>query len=169
MIVSDAGQARVFFINIAFGIACVILYDFFSVVTKKYVKSSLMINLVDVLYFAMAFLIIFFAGVKYNFGALRYYQIMGLLFGMGVWYGFFSRIDEIVFEYFTEKFLVLAKLCGKIIYKPTMFSLRVLVTPIAFAEEKTLAFFGKLKRKRAKVIKRREKIKKTNIKRRKMI
>ncbi len=169
MIVSDAGQARVFFINIAFGIVCVMLYDLFSVLRKKYIKSQLGINISDTAYFAMAFLIIFYAGVKYNFGALRYYQIMGLLFGMGVWYGFFSRSDEIVFEYLTEKIVLLAKVCAKIIYKPTMLVLRIIITPIAFAEEKTVAFFAKLNRKKAKVMKRRKKIKKTNKKRRKMI
>ena len=169
MIVSDVGQARVFLINIAFGVICIMLFDMFGAIVKKYGKTAFVINAVDIIYFSIAFLIIFYAVVKFNFGALRYYQIMGLLLGMVVWYTLFSRIERKVFSYLIEKAIVLTKLCTKCICKPIMFVLRVILTPLVYIETKFVKLSEKLKRRKEKIIKNRRKTQKSVKKRRKMI
>lgn len=169
MIVSDAGQARVFLINIVFGIVCIMLFDLFGVIVKKCGKTTFVINAADIIYFSIAFLLIFYAGVKFNFGALRYYQIMGLLLGMVVWYTLFSRIERKVFSYLIEKAVILIKLCTKCIYAPIMFVLRVILTPLVYVETKFVKLLEKVKRKKEKIIKNRKKTKKSVKKRREMI
>lgn len=169
MIVSDEGQARVFLINVLFGIICVVLFDLFGVMVKKCGKRMIVVNLLDTVYFVGAFLLILYAGVKYNFGALRYYQILGLLFGMGFWYGFFSRADRIVFEYLIEKTGLILKTVVKIVGLPVLFLVRAVYSPLAYIEEKVLKLGGSIARKRNKIIKKHKKNKKTMKKRKKMI
>ncbi len=169
MMVSDSGQARVFLINIAFGIICVMLFDLFGAIVKKYGKTTFIINAVDIVYFSIAFLLILYAGVKFNFGALRYYQIMGLLLGAGVWYALFSRFERKVFAYLIEKGIILAKMCMKCICVPIIFVLRVILTPLVYIETKFVKLSEKLKRTKEKIIKNRKKTQKSMKKRSKMI
>ncbi len=169
MIVSDAGQARVFLINIAFGIICIMLFDLFGAIVKRYGKTAFIINAVDIVYFSIAFLLILYAGVKFNFGALRYYQIMGLILGMTVWYVLFSRVERKFFSYLMDKALIMAKLCLKCIYAPIMLVLRLILTPLMYIETKFVKLSEKLKRKQEKIKNNRRKTQKNVKKRRKML
>lgn len=168
MIVSDAGQGKVFLLNILFGMLCVILFDFFYVLRQRYGKNIIIINALDGLYFVLAFLIILFAGVKFNFGALRYYQILGL--GIGILFqSLFSRLTRRILSALYSAVLVLIKTLKKILVKPWLFLLRLILSPLCFLEQKSIKAWEKTVKKQNKLKIKREKKKKTVKKRIKMI
>lgn len=169
MIVSDAGQARVFIINILVGMLCVVLFDFFGALVKRYGKSPLIINLMDIGLYITVFCLVLFAGVKFNFGALRYYQIIGIGLGCIIHKCLFSKVEKKLFEKLLVIFEKGIKLVKKLISVPLIFILRIVFTPVVFVENKLMNMSSKCKKKLAKANKKRKKTKKNIKKRMKML
>ena len=168
MIVSTIGQGRVFLLNILFGMLCMLIFDFFYVLRQRYGKNIIIINALDGLYFIVAFLLILFAGVKYNFGALRYYQIIGILVGI-LFQSLFSGINRKILGAVYDVGAKVCKVIQKILVKPWIFLLRLILSPLCFLEEKYISFTKKLAKKRKKLKNVKKKNKKTVKKRIKMI
>ena len=168
MIVSSVGQGKVFLLNILFGMLCVLIFDFFYVLRKKYGRNTIIINALDGIYFLLAFLLVLYAGVKFNFGALRYYQLTGLMIGGCIQYLF----SPVVRKQLVKVYDVLCKIglfAMKITIKPAIFILRLLLTPACFIENKTIKMGEKLAKRYKKVKEKGIKAKKTVKKRIKMI
>lgn len=157
MIVSDYGQARVFVINVIFGIMCVVFFDFCSAMGKRYGKTTIVINIIDLLYYLCAFAAIFYAGVKYNFGAFRYYQLLGLLLGMVGWYVLFSRMERRLMLFLTDKIIIIFKTVAKALLKPVLFLVRLVFTPLVYAEEQEIKMSKKINKRLEKIAKKRKK------------
>lgn len=168
MIVSSLGQGRVFLLNVLFGMLCVIIFDFFYVLRRRYGKNIIIINALDGMYFIIAFLIILFAGVKYNFGAVRYYQIIGLLIGI-LFQSLFSGINRRFLWALYDIAAKIVKTLKKLLLKPLIFLLRIILSPLYFLEEKSISFARKVAKRRKKRKNIRKKNKKTVKKRIKMI
>jgi len=149
MKVSDIAQARVFFINILLGMVCVLIYDVFRAVRRSSAKGELQSNLLDMMYFFMAFLLIFFVEVKFNFGALRYYQLMGLAIGAFFQIALFSRFEVRAFETAIRIFkLTIRFILRTLLFIPLkIFSLIFSLSHLA--EDKIIAFFDSSARKSA--------------------
>ena len=169
MIVSDTGQARVFLINIIFGILCVVLFDVFYVLTKKYGNTKLKTNLFDICCFAVIFCVLFFAGVKYNFGALRYYQILGIGAGVVFWGLVVSSKERFVIEKLYEFLCKAVKVLVKIGIAPILLLIKIIFVPIDRFEKGTIKIGEKYAKKIEKYKKRRKKHNKTVKKRLKML
>ena len=168
MTVSSIGQGKVFLINILFGMLCVILFDLFYVIRKKYGKNIVIINALDGLYFISAFFILLFAGIKFNFGALRYYQIIGIIVGI-LFQSLFSGTSRKVLEKIYNICVKISKIVKKVIVKPWLFILRLILSPLYFFEEKSIQIGDKIAKRQKKIKNRRRKKKKTVKKRIKMI
>lgn len=168
MTVSPVGQGKVFLVNILFGMLCVILFDLFWVLRKKWGKTIVIINILDGVYFLIAFLVILFAGVKFNFGALRYYQIIGLLTGAAI-QSFFSLFARKILEKAYDIALRIIRIVLKGIIKPCVFLLQLVLSPIVYIEDVIMRLSGKINRKYKKVKAKGAKKKKTVKKRIKMI
>lgn len=169
MIVSDMGQAKVFLIYILFGMLCVMLFDLFRVLTKRCGTTKLKVNILDGLYFLIAFCIILYAGVRFNLGALRYYQVFGLLIGMAVHKMLFSGIDRKLFELGFTVGGKLIRFIVKVLWAPVSWVLRLGFSLTEFIEEKILYVCHKLNRRAKKMKIKNQKKKKTVKKRLKMI
>ncbi|MBR5535875.1 MAG: hypothetical protein IKU60_04420 [Clostridia bacterium] len=169
MIVSDEGQARVFLIYIIFGIICIMLSDLFRVVIKRFGATRVKINIFDTVYFFITFCLILYAGVKFNFGALRYYQLFGLVLGMAVQKLLLSEVCERVFDFLLSVFLKVFGFVLKIIRKAVMLVLRLIFTVTEYIEGKIMIICHKLAVRAKKVKIKKEKKKKTVKKRLKMI
>ncbi len=169
MIVSDEGQAKVFLIYILFGMLCIMLADFFYVIRKHSGGSKVKINVLDAVYYTIIFLLILYAGVRFNFGALRYYQLFALVLGMAVHKLLFSKISRKVFEFLLAIFIRLAIVLIKIVWKAVAFVLRCFFSVTEFLERKIMRVCHKAKRYADKVKVKRRKKKKTVKKRLKMI
>ncbi len=169
MMVSDPAQAKVFGINILFGMALVMIYDIFRAVRRTGGKSGLYVNLMDITYFVFAFFAIFFAGVKYNFGALRYYQIMGLLAGAFIQIALFSRFEVRLFEALIKAGKAAVKFLIKVVLFIPIRVIRLLIAVSDFLEEKTVSIFNWAARKRNERRKKKQKNKKIIKKRIKML
>lgn len=169
MIVSDEGQAKVFLIYILFGMLCIMLSNLFFVLKKRFGVSGVKINILDGIYYILVFLIIFYAGVRFNLGALRYYQIMALLLGMAIYKLFFSRMVVKVIELAVNALLKLTGFVFKCIWRAVEFVLRGFFSLAEFFERKIMRVCHKARRYTDKVKVKREKKKKTVKKRLKMI
>lgn len=169
MIVSDGGQAKVFLIYILFGIGCMLLSDLFYVFRKYLGTTKWQINILDALYFVAAFFLVLYAGVKFNLGALRYYQIFGLAGGMAIHKLLFS----ILCRKCLDTFFVAAVKCGaflaRLSWKAACFILGCLFAVTDFFEAKIIRWCHKAKKRTKKVKMKRQKQRKTVKKRLKMI
>lgn len=169
MKVSDEGQMRVFLLYIALGVICVAVYDMFRVIAKRYAKNALMENAVDICCFSAVFVLILAAGIKYNFGAFRYYQMLGLALGITAGVVLLSRIVRKAFDILLSAGEKTAAILTKIIKAPCMLILRGFFTVLLLFEDKVMKIFVKLKKVLAKLNKKREKRKKNLKKRIKML
>ncbi|MBQ8002697.1 MAG: hypothetical protein IJ297_04565 [Clostridia bacterium] len=165
MIVSDAGQAKVFVINIVFGMLCIMLYDVLGVCVNRAERSKKFVVLTDCVYLVGAFVLMLFASVKYNLGAFRYYQVMALLSGMLLYKAIFSHIVKKVAAVLSGVSVYIFKLLFALIRKPVMLLLRALFTVTDAAENRIIFFCHKAKR-RADKVKLKNKRKQKNVKKR---
>lgn len=169
MIVSDSAQARVFLIYILVGAMCIMLSDCFYVFRKYFGKRKWHINLIDAIYFVLAFILVLYAGVRFNMGALRYYQLMGLLLGMAMQKLLLSRVCRNLFDvFFVFTVRCAARLAG-FVWKGAVFVLGLFFSATDFIEHKTLHFCKKVKKRATKVKIKKQKQHKTVKKRLKMI
>lgn len=169
MIVSDEGQARVFLIFILFGMLCVMLADFFYVLRMRYGRTKAQVNLLDALFYSFAFLIILYAGVRFNFGALRYYQIFALGIGMIAHKLVFSNAERKAFDVIVAFVIKCVTIVLKITWKIIAFLLRGFFACVDCFEQKIMHACHKVMKYRGKVKKKRQKMKKTVKKRLRMI
>lgn len=169
MIVSDEGQARVFLIYILFGIGCIMLSDLFGIFIKRFGSTRARVNMLDILYFAMAFCLILYAGVKFNFGALRYYQLFGLVIGMVMQKLLFSGICRKGFEVLVSVCISIGRLVIRNIWRIISLTLHLVFTMTDFIEDKIMFFCRKASARAKKVKMKKAKKKKTVKKRLEMI
>ena len=169
MIVSDEGQARVFLIYILLGMLCIALADLFYVLRKKFALTNTGVNVLDAIYYIIAFCMILYAGVRFNFGAVRYYQLFALLFGMVIHKLLFSGIFRKLFEIALGILLVVAKWLIRITRKAVVLVFGCLFLVTGFFEGKTIGVCHRIKKYLIKVKVKRKKKKKTVKKRLKMI
>ncbi len=169
MIVSDSAQARVFLIYVLVGIGCIMLSDCFFVLRKYFGKGKWHTNLIDAIYFLLAFLLVLYAGVRFNLGAFRYYQLMGLLMGMAIQKLMLSAVCRTVFDVMFV-FTVRCTACvAGFLWKGAAFVLGLFFQTTDFVENKTLHFCKKVKKRATKVKLKKQKGQKTVKKRLKMI
>ncbi|MCD8049864.1 MAG: spore cortex biosynthesis protein YabQ, partial [Clostridia bacterium] len=140
MTVSDAGQARVFVINIILGMMCVILFDFFRALRRRRRGDYLYANILDVLFWILAFGAVFAAEIKFNFGAMRYYELMGLVIGAGVQIVLFARFEVRIFGWMIAAFEAIVKLLVKaVLFLPVRIA-RLFAPAFNFLRKKRLDF-----------------------------
>ncbi len=168
MIVSDEGQAKVFGIYILFGMLCILIADLFYVIKRRFGVTRAATGL-DILYYTLTFLLILYAGLRFNFGALRYYQIFALLIGMVVHKLLFSQIARRVLEFLLVFFLKVICIIVKGIWKAAAFVLAGFFSITGYIEEKTIRGCHRVKKYAEKVKVKRKKKNKTVKKRLKMI
>lgn len=169
MIVSDEGQARVFVIYILFGMLCIALADCFWVLRGHFGTTRARVNILDGLYYIIAFVIILYAGVKYNFGALRYYQLFALGIGMMVQKLVLSHITRRIFDFVLVYTLRAAAWVLRLVWRIVMIFLKGAFAFTDFCEQKMLRYGHKVKKYHDKVKIKRQKNKKTVKKRLRMI
>lgn len=169
MTVSDAGQAKVFLLNILFGIICVVIFDFFRALRRRGGKNSLYENVIDAVSFGCIFFLLLFVGVKYNFGAMRYYQIMGLCIGAFLNILLLSRFEVRFFEHMLSFFAATGRFGAKAALFPLLLIVKILAPPLLAFENAVLRFCAFLRRKSAQVGRKRLKNKKIIKKRMKML
>jgi spore cortex biosynthesis protein YabQ len=150
MTVSDSAQAKIFLINILFGMICVFIFDFFRALRRRHRDNAIYANVTDALCFIAIFFIVIFAGIKYNFGAIRYYQLMGLFFGAFLHLLMFSRFEVRAIEVVINKTVKIFKFILKALTRPILFILRTVTAPFFLMEKNLMNGFAKLRRKAVK-------------------
>lgn len=169
MTVSDVGQARVFLINVLFGMACVLVFDFFRALRRKHKENVVYANVLDAIYFIAAFFMVLFASLKFNFGAVRYYQILGLMIGAFLHILLFSRFEVRIFEYIITAAETGAKLILHIVLCPFIFIMKLIIPLLLAFERNSMKFFAKIAKKRGAIKKKKRQNKKILKKRIKMM
>lgn len=169
MTVSDAGQARVFLINVLCGMACVLIFDFFRALRRRHVGNAVYANVLDAVYFIAALFPVLFISLRFNFGAVRYYQIMGLLLGAFLHILLFSRFEVRIFERITAALAVGAKIILHAALCPIILILKLIIPPLLAFERAIMKIFAKISKKRESIKKKKRQNKKILKKRIKMM
>ncbi len=169
MTVSDAGQARVFLINVLFGMACVLIFDFFRALRRRHKESAVYANVLDAIYFTAAFLLVLFASLRFNFGAVRYYQLLGLMIGAFLHILLFSRFEVRIFGHIIAAAQAGARLVLHIALCPFIFIMKLIIPPLLAFERNSMRFFGKIAKKRGAIKEKKRQNKKILKKRIKML
>lgn len=98
-------QTVSFLYSLLLGVALAVCYDFIRVSHKTTIKSILLIQIIDVLFFVVSALVSFGFFMLYSNGYIRVYLLLGELLGFVFWNLTFSEIFQKSLLFFI-KFLI---------------------------------------------------------------
>jgi len=133
MTVSVYGQAVVFLYSLILGAVLGMFYDVFRIIRIALKSSTASVFIQDLLYFSSSAVICFVFMMKYNFGELRGYILLGALIGFAVYY---RTIGKIVYK--------CASIIIKFITKVIRLTVRIITYPFVQAGRILSVPFGKI-------------------------
>lgn len=142
MTVSSMRQMNVFFVSVAVGVLCAMLFDIQRFFRKKCRTGELLTGIEDFAYAVAITVAVIYSGYACNNGKVRYYQLLGAVSGAAVYAVLFSRAANAAFE-LVFRVLVIA------VFKP----LAALVRAAVRVWEKIFALVRKFVRKIEKRVK----------------
>lgn len=122
-----SGQLYTFFLLVLTGALLAFLFDCYRVVRNAAKLKWFMTALSDLFYWLIATAVVFLALLEGNWGEVRFYAILGLLSGAGVYYKLLSRYTIALLYYVINLFrktLFVLRLIVQGIIKPVLFPLR---------------------------------------------
>ena len=119
MEVSSSHQLDVFFLCVLAGILCGIFFDLQRSVRKINYTGRITTTLQDLLFALFYVGIALFVGFNFNHGELRYYQVLGAIFGILLYMLLLSSIIMKIIEVIGKAFYIsiikpLVFLCGRL-------------------------------------------------------
>ena len=106
MEVSSSHQLNVFVICVLAGIVSSMFFDCLRCLRKVHFPNKMLLLFEDFIFFLFISFVIIYAGFRFNDGLIRYYQLLGMVFGMLLYSLLMSRIVIKIIEF-----------TGKIVYK----------------------------------------------------
>ncbi len=121
-------QGLVFLVMMLCGIAGGLLFDFFRAVRKLIRMNVLWVGLCDLLFWLLCTIAVFYAARLTNQGELRWYEFIGILLGLAL---YFLLFGSLVVQGLTVLLRTVAKILLFII-KLFLIPVRLFVRPILF-------------------------------------
>ncbi len=124
MEVSSSQQLNVFVVYIITGAFCGLLFDVLRSIRKIHITGTFLTAVEDIIFFLLSLCAILSVGYKFDDGKIRYYQVLGILFGALVYYLTLSRIfikiisfiGVIIYKYLIKNILRIINLIKKICF-----------------------------------------------------
>lgn len=86
------GEEALFFgLSILVGMGLVLVYDVFRILRRVIRHGSILIGIEDILFWILCTITVFVLLYRENDGMLRLFTFIGIMVGMGIYYGLFSR------------------------------------------------------------------------------
>lgn len=106
MEVSSSHQLDVFFICVLSGIVCGIFFDLQRSVRKISCRGRTVTTLQDLLFALFYVGVALFVGFNFNHGEVRYYQVLGVVFGVLLYLLLFSSLVMKIIELVGKAFYI---------------------------------------------------------------
>lgn len=123
MEVSSAHQMNVFLLCVLSGILCGIFFDVQRFLRRLRFAGGMRTTVEDVLFAVVSIALVLGFGFRFNYGEIRYYQIMGSISGALFYCAFMSRIMMKIFS-------VLYKLIKNVVVVPILKICTFLMIPV---------------------------------------
>lgn len=162
MEVSSAHQMNVFLLCVLSGILCGIFFDIQRFLRRIRFAGGMRTTVEDVLFATVSIALVLGFGFRFNYGEIRYYQVMGSISGVLFYSAFMSRIMMRVFD-------ILHKLIKNIVIIPAIKICTFLMRPVRKLVRLLKRALKSLKRLMKKVLQNIKKRKKHLKKRMKML
>lgn len=111
-------QSRLFLISILYGGLLGIWYDVFRVIRKRFVHTGKMVHMEDIIFAFTAAAGLFFLFQIYNRGSIRFYAVLGVASGAGIYYGVISWFARRILDLLLKIVMLIWKSVDRIILKP---------------------------------------------------
>lgn len=86
-------QIWLFISSFIFGVALSIIYDFFCVLKLMIKCNNILKTICDIIYFIFISILTFIFLLIFNFGEVRIFILMGMLFGWWIYHYFIGRLN----------------------------------------------------------------------------
>ena len=107
------GQLDVFYISLLWGAGIGILYDVFRCV-RKIVKHNVVVTAIeDIVFWLICAWLVFYMLYRFNQGSIRFYIVMGMLFGAFVYRCSISELLVEGFAFIIGKIMIFFTVIGK--------------------------------------------------------
>lgn len=150
MEVSSGHQLFVFLICVLAGIISSVFFDCLRCLRKVHSPGRVLLIFEDLVFFLFISFVVIYAGFRFNDGRIRYYQLLGMIFGMLVYSLLMSRLVVRIIEF-----------TGRMIYRYVIKNLQKI---ISFFRRIFLNIYKKIK-SRINLIRKKTEIGKNIIKR----
>ena len=139
-------EVYAFFAMVVLGVLIGIVFDIFRSFRKVLIKKPLAVNISDIIFWVLTFLISVQAFYRFSDGRLRIFLVIASFLGMILYFLTISSAIKYVFCVILQIFSKIIKFILKILLTPARFLYKILIVM-------SLWIFGKIK-KISKVIKR---------------
>lgn len=136
-------EIRVFFLCGLCGIACGIIYDLIRILRRTLKVGNIMTFLLDILFWILCAILIFFMLFYANYGRARWYEVAGLLLGAA---SYFVSVSGMVVDGGVMFLKTLLK-CGYIVLKTVFYPVFFICRKLTVKFCKIKSFFSKKIRK----------------------
>ena len=136
MILSIAGQARLFLTTVLIGFGIGAVYDLFRVFRIIVPHKSFVVQLEDLFYWIFVTGLMFHIMMDKSYGEIRAFSIIGALLGMTIYFLTFSRL---FIKFLTAVVRFILKVIGtmlRIILFPLRLICKLIRTPVLFCKKK---------------------------------
>lgn len=140
MEVSVSNQVYVFFIMVLAGLGCGFLFDLTRVWRKLLRPGKVSTGASDLIFWLLISAGLFFTVFTVNNGELRWFELLGLMFGCIIYFLAFSRICMTVFGAVAKFLAKILLTIFKIVLTPIVFLYRMVKRPFVWIGR----LFGKL-------------------------
>jgi spore cortex biosynthesis protein YabQ len=137
---SNSMELTIFLGLTALGMAIGILWDVFRVIGKKWSLPRAIICIFDTIFWIVVTIVVFLTLMYLNDGAIRFFEFLGMIIGLILYFSTFSRVFR---KFFLIIINILTKICI-ILLTPVKIFLRILdkilniflITPFLFILQK---------------------------------
>ena len=146
MEVSVSNQLYVFFAMFVCGICSGLLFDIIRILRRVFGANIFFVSFSDILFWALISAGVYFAIFEFNYGQIRWYEIMGIILGSVIYFltfsGLIMKILSALLEFFTRIF----QFIFKIILTPLVFLYKMIKRPLFYLAAKSGLASDRVKR-----------------------
>lgn len=132
MTVSVAEQTTVFLCCFLCGMVIGVIFDAFRVLRKLIPTNNIVTITEDILFCILAFSALFFCALRFNYGDIRWYMIIGAGIGAVLYFFTISRVILSVCFFIIKILKIALAYIFKIVSFPVLFVFKLLKKPLIF-------------------------------------
>lgn len=152
MEVSVSNQLYVFGMMILCGAMSGFIFDIMRALRRSFGSNMLTTSLADILYWLIISSGIYFAIFTFNYGSIRWYEIIGILSGSVIYFLILSRFVMKIMVFMLNFFMKIFHVIFKIILTPLVFLYKIIKGPLYCILDSFGGILRKARTKRIRIV-----------------